>query len=507
MLKMEYKTSLFILLLLSCLLLYVSPVRIPQNPCPRIFSYYKDAKGLLYGETNIPYDKATFMTLSINASLAGRFSNKVELKLQLKTALKQLMANVSTVTYNIFFPSQEIIPKITQITYNGNVFCQGPPEPLIPGTQGITNLWYSTMFQFTRIPEWNLIQEYQDPGIPESEIPVKDPDDNILDTRIPVVQKRPTDTSEENNVSYGEYPSMSSLSTPTPQEVVSQLPTVVTSTSEVEKLSYKCGIPKPSIRPLILGGTDSAVGQFPWLVALMSKNDSSDEYEYKCSATLISHKHVVTAGRCVQYYRLQVLKIQDMLLVMGTNDVTNWEANGAVSRRVIKVNTHPDFMRNPNSAHADISVVTMDNQVSFSDFLIPVCLWMEDTDLYPVTNKVGTVAGYGQDEIARKNGALHVSHAMYADMKIVSQYDCLLSEIGLLQITSDKTFCADGASKGPCIGDSGSGFVLHSNGVYQLRGISSYAVTRNGTCDLENKYAVFCDVAKFSKWVESCMQN
>lgn len=58
---------------------------------------------------------------------------------------------------------------------------------------------------------------------------------------------------------------------------------------------------------------------------------------------------------------------------------------------------------------------------------------------------------------------------------------------------------------GPCIGDSGAGFFIKLDGAYYLRGIASAISANNGTCDLSNKYSVFCDVAKYMNWVKTAM--
>lgn len=31
--------------------------------------------------------------------------------------------------YDIYFPITNVIPKITEINFNGRIYCRGPPEP------------------------------------------------------------------------------------------------------------------------------------------------------------------------------------------------------------------------------------------------------------------------------------------------------------------------------------------------------------------------------------------
>ncbi|KAG5875933.1 hypothetical protein JTB14_036466 [Gonioctena quinquepunctata] len=469
-------------------------VRIPPNPCPQIFSYYKDSSGVLYGEANIPYDGSTTMQFTVNVSLAALFQ-KAELKLVLLTPLTQLINNVGRVTYNVFFPSQEIIPRITQITYNGHIYCQGPSEPLIPGYSGVTNIWYTTTFKYTRgiTGTINTNQVYE-PGSSDAEIPVKDP--NIHQPTLGPITPIPNERGSEKDSS-----DMPETNYVVPNEFLQPV-----TQAPIKNEDYKCGISNDLVVPLILGGTNAEVGQYPWLTAIFAL-DNHGNYDYKCSGTLISQKHVITAGRCVQYYKIQVVKTEDILLVMGTNDLEHWSSNGAVTRKARHVDTHPDYKKNPDSAHADMSIISMDVPVQFSSVIRPVCLWKGDSDLYPITTKMGSIAGYGQDENAQKAGSLHAMKAKHTEIPIVSQFDCLLSDIAFTNITSDRTFCAGGKGSGPCIGDSGSGFVLNIDGVYYLRGIASFALSKNGKCEIQHKYAVFCDTAKFTDWVKSCMKN
>eukprot|EP00102_Acyrthosiphon_pisum_P026052 XP_016663262.1 PREDICTED: serine protease 44 isoform X1 [Acyrthosiphon pisum] len=62
-----------------------------------------------------------------------------------------------------------------------------------------------------------------------------------------------------------------------------------------------CGIRKaPSFR--IVGGSDSQLGAWPWMVALGYKHTTdteNDSIKWLCGGTLISNTHVLTACTCV----------------------------------------------------------------------------------------------------------------------------------------------------------------------------------------------------------------
>jgi hypothetical protein len=51
-----------------------------------------------------------------------------KLKLELLTPPEQILST-PVLRYRVNFPFQNVLPKITQITFNGKIFCYGPGEP------------------------------------------------------------------------------------------------------------------------------------------------------------------------------------------------------------------------------------------------------------------------------------------------------------------------------------------------------------------------------------------
>ncbi|XP_072394380.1 CLIP domain-containing serine protease B4-like [Diabrotica undecimpunctata] len=484
---MKYKYGLAFLLIWLPVLL---SIRMPPNACPDIFQYYKDPQGRIYGEVKLPYDNATVLKLGVNASFAKAYITEIP-KLKLKIGGKDLIAGTSHIKFIILFPLTKVVPKISGITYNDIVYCNGSQESVT--LEGVTNTWTQSIFQFKPTENGSDIQNTDitdDPSLLKSTVTPVSP-------QIPPQQPDP-------------------LVTPT-QDIPNKPSTISNLTKrDTDPLKYKeieglffnpatCGeATGDGIR--IYGATDTKLGQYPWLVAVFWKRGFN--LDYKCSATLISRKHVLTAARCFEYNNGQVVNIEEIFLVMGTDNLDEWESNGAVTRTARRVDVHPNYNKNKESADGDIAIILLDRLVQFTDVLSPVCLWKGDSNLQPLIKKMGVIVGFGEDENSPQ-GLTHVLKAKRAEMHIVTQNKCLNRPLGLKLLLSEKTFCTKSGEKqltGLCKGDTGAGFLISMDGAYYLRGIASVIPYKDGKCDLSTGYVAFCDAAKFKDWIE-CQMN
>ncbi|CAG9833117.1 unnamed protein product [Diabrotica balteata] len=474
-------------------------LRIPPVPCPNYFGYYKDEQGKVYGSAELPYDKSPWLVFSVNASFLGKF-DQPELRLEKVTKLHELNDGTPTVKYNIFFPFTDVIPKITDLTYNGKIYCRGSPELLEEGSPGVTNVRNQTYFMFSQ-QEYGFYAPETQPDTSDDVIPVQS-----LNEKPTVLQPLSTTIPPKVRPLTPKIPQFHmSRVTPTQDINTSNNPTTEISINLINDLfitPFTCGVAAGNES----GATETKLGQYPWLVALFWQRRFS--FNYKCSATLISDKHVLTAARCFQYNDDQLKNIAEIFLVMGTNNLDNWKTNGAITRTASRVDVHPNYKKNKESAHGDIAIILLNRRVQFTDVIKPVCLWKGDTDLYPLTHKMGVIAGFGQNENSPQEGLTHFIRAKQVNMPIVAQTECFTSPLGLQDLISDKTFCTKSDERqltGPCKGDTGAGFFISMYGAYYLRGIASVIPFKDGNCDLTTRYVAFCDAAKFSDWIKSHM--
>ncbi|KAK5649296.1 hypothetical protein RI129_000325 [Pyrocoelia pectoralis] len=433
--------SILMLFILCCTFKHGYSQLIPFNPCPNVFQYLKD-DGMVHGRVEFANDGSGLYVLGVNMSVAVFLDNEKSIRLHLLTSPNDI-ANGAALVYNIYFPVENVIPKPTKIVFNNVVYCSSLPAKLEPGGY-VTNLWADTYLKIT--------------------------------------------------VSYANTDSSIYKPTPTVFRPTTPQPTFTTTPTYI---NYdECGVTNFKTRSLVVNGDDVSDGQFPWMVAVMYK--MADDFKYRCTGTLISKRHVVTAGHCLQYGKVPLFALEELIVVLGITNLENWRAAGTLSD-VENFQTHADFKE--NSADGDLAIITLRTEVRFRETVRRACLWEESDDLDAVLNLEGTIAGWGTDN----PDVEYSKDARSITLPIVSQTVCLRSDSGFQAITSSRTFCAGRRNnKGPCTGDSGAGFLMLRGGRWTLRGVTSLSLNDNISCDLDN-YSVFVDVAKVKKWIKSIL--
>nr|XP_023012927.1 uncharacterized protein LOC111502961 [Leptinotarsa decemlineata] len=279
-----------------------------------------------------------------------------------------------------------------------------------------------------------------------------------------------------------------------------------------------CGTIIKHPRPLITHGQETHEGEFPWHAALYHARGI--DLTYICGSSLISANHLITVAHCVTRRKTQsTLSTSSLVVYLGKYYLKIWSNPGIQDKNVEKIIVHPKY--NSQTFSFDIAILKLSSPAKITDYVRPICLWNEQTDLGVVVGKAGTVVGWGYDESGKVTEQL-----TKAQMPIVTQETCIYSFPDFYsRFTSDHTFCAGFNNGAPgnradsvtgtsvCNGDSGGGMVFPKTGsnpnnpVWQLRGMVSISVALQNQfkCD-SSHYVVFTDIAKYLDWIKQALE-
>ncbi|KAF5280734.1 hypothetical protein FQA39_LY18017 [Lamprigera yunnana] len=418
-------------------------VFVPRTPCPDIFNY-ENAHGVLTFQN----DGSGRYKVELNMTVAAYTTQNIGI--QRMTPL-DIVKNGGEVVYRVTFPAVNRLPEITSVVFNDEIYCSQVPSK--------ANVGYTTLsaINFFSVPM--IVQRQTEIGFLQYTLPHRKSD-------APFFYQSTTTTAVTTSLS---------------------------SNRIFDKL--ECGVAEDT-QALVVHGTATSEGQYPWLVALFHLQQSG-EYKFKCAGNLISNKLVMTAAHCVRMNKTTNVPMENIILVLGKHNIKSWAVRSEI-RDVEQIFVHPDYVK---PSDADISILVMYKEVTFTDKIKPVCVWREEHET--IVGSEGVVVGWGRDEFFNE----YVPEPRELNMPIVSQEDCLRSDERFLKLTSNRTFCA-GTRKGSgaCTGDSGGGFFMKRNGRWTLKGIVSSALidSKTRSCDLDN-YTVFSDVVKYNVWIQQVM--
>ncbi|CAG9765524.1 unnamed protein product [Ceutorhynchus assimilis] len=119
-----------------------------------------------------------------------------------------------------------------------------------------------------------------------------------------------------------------------------------------------CGVALKHKR--IVGGIETLVNEYPWMVALHYNN------RFYCGASLINNKYLLTAAHCVNgKERLSAIFLD--------HDRSNSYETTTFSRKVKNILKHSSYAQGGNYNN-DIALLRLDEEVSLADMTRPVCL-------------------------------------------------------------------------------------------------------------------------------------
>ena len=154
--------------------------------------------------------------------------------------------------------------------------------------------------------------------------------------------------------------------------------------------------------PQIVGGEDTMTGEFPF-VAKIIYNGS----QVGCTGTLIAADKVLTAGHCVDRYRLTRLSV-------GFGDTRTVEPRYSVARKIL----HPEYSTQEN----DIAILQLEAAVAIQP--VRILTLEEELQYAPSGTTSGVAVGWGYTEQAGRGGELPETLQKITDIPIYTEEDC-----------------------------------------------------------------------------------
>ncbi|KAM9028086.1 coagulation factor XI-like isoform 2-T2 [Ara ararauna] len=231
----------------------------------------------------------------------------------------------------------------------------------------------------------------------------------------------------------------------------------------------------------IVGGTDSAPGEWPWQVSLHVK---LSRQRHLCGGSIISSQWILTAAHCV----------------MSLENPNIWRVYAGILKQS-EINADTPFFKveeiivHPQYKYAqtgyDIALMKLDKPMNFTDLQMPICLpSKEDTNILYTDC---WVIGWGY----RKEKGRVQDILQKATVPLMSKEECQARyrkhRIG------DKVVCAgyDEGGRDACKGDSGGPLSCKHEEVWYLVGITSWGEG----CARRRQPGVYTKVAEYSDWI------
>ncbi|XP_069591780.1 transmembrane protease serine 9-like [Ranitomeya imitator] len=259
----------------------------------------------------------------------------------------------------------------------------------------------------------------------------------------------------------------------------------VFSTSRSEPV---CGSPALSSR--IVGGSDAADGQWPWQASIQ------DQDGHFCGGSLISNQWVLSAAHCFE----QAQPMSNYGVQLGAYSLSLDNPN-SVSVKIDSVYNHPDYT---SSAHTwDIALVKLDGPVSYTKYIMPICLPAASTT-FP-NGMECWVTGWGNidyyENLPSPETLQNVKVPLIDHQTCDEMYHIDSDGSSSYTIVDNTMICAGytEGGKDSCQGDSGGPLVCKVNGVWYQPGIVSWG----SGCALPNRPGVYTLVTAYQSWIQS----
>lgn len=251
----------------------------------------------------------------------------------------------------------------------------------------------------------------------------------------------------------------------------------------------------------IIGGSQSELGAWPWMVALgyQNVNTNSNSPQWLCSGTLITDTYVLTSAECVKNrnnIRLITARLGELNLNPSINDGAT-PLDVPIERIII----HEGY--NTEGVHNDIALLKLNHSVVYTELIQPICLPIS-SDVKKMNLTATTmpfVAGWGSTDPPSALEEHRNTYLMEVQIPITNTSKCKqLYEKNNIVIDSDRIICAGPpeGGKDACRGDSGGPLMFFIENQYYLMGIVSQGPK---ICGDPSHPGIYSRVSYFMDWI------
>lgn len=232
----------------------------------------------------------------------------------------------------------------------------------------------------------------------------------------------------------------------------------------------------------IVGGRESSMGAWPWVVAIIRDGD------FKCGGSLLDSNWILTAGHC--FHMLEKSHFEIQLGMLRRSSFSPLEQ----TRSVLSVYVHPKY--NPLTLENDITLLRVQEPFQLNQWTAPACL--PSLGYYPRNDTLCTVVGWGN---VQENGPESDSLREVAIPIKPCKSDSL-------QVDPNKVLCAGfpEGKKDSCQGDSGGPLVCpdpSTSGRWLLAGIVSFGLG----CARPEELGAYTNVAYYTSWINGILDG
>ena len=223
------------------------------------------------------------------------------------------------------------------------------------------------------------------------------------------------------------------------------------------KTNCHCGLRKYKVSERIVGGEESGINEFPWMVNIEKffNEGLMIGYQHICGGSLISDQWILSAAHC---FWPSFTSKETFRAILGDHNIRLQNESEHITIPISRIISHKEHNKNSYLDY-DFALVKMKKKVNYSLYphIRPICLPRNNDETYE--NKFTVTTGWGVTENDQQSDVL-----LKVNLKIMANEDCesfyrkASTDFTVIPKVTDRMICARSNNrKDACEGDSGKG--------------------------------------------------